>query len=88
MVVAEALAYRLPVITTRGAPWERLPQEGCGWWTTVSVAGLAEAVAEATALERAKLKAMGDCGRLWMQRDFAWSAIATRIRLIYDSVLK
>lgn len=88
MVVAEALAYRLPVITTRGAPWERLPQEGCGWWTTVSVAGLAEAMAEATGLGPAELRAMGDRGRLWMQREFAWTAVGEKIRQMYETVLK
>jgi glycosyltransferase involved in cell wall biosynthesis len=30
IVVAEALAYGTPVITTRGVPWEGIETEGCG----------------------------------------------------------
>ena len=31
-VVAEALGYGVPVITTKGAPWEDLLNHKCGWW--------------------------------------------------------
>ena len=32
MVVAEALAAGVPVICTKGAPWQGLEAECCGWW--------------------------------------------------------
>lgn len=31
-VVLDALAYKLPVICTRGTPWEVIEKERCGWW--------------------------------------------------------
>ncbi|NCY17789.1 MAG: glycosyltransferase, partial [Actinobacteria bacterium] len=32
MTVAESLACQTPVISTKGAPWEALEVNGCGWW--------------------------------------------------------
>ncbi|MEO0016791.1 MAG: hypothetical protein RLZZ522_74 [Verrucomicrobiota bacterium] len=88
MVVAEALAHGLPVITTHGAPWERLPLEGCGWWAAISAEGLAAALSDATRLRPEVLQDMGRCGRRWMRRDFTWSGVAAWTRLMYDSVVK
>ena len=31
MVVAEALAYSVPVLTTTATPWSILRERGCGW---------------------------------------------------------
>jgi glycosyltransferase involved in cell wall biosynthesis len=87
MVVAEALAHGVPVITTRGAPWERLPLEGCGWWTGISAAGLAGALAEAVQLAPDELREMGARGRRWMKRDFSWSFVGAGILRMYESVL-
>lgn len=87
MVVAEALAHGVPVITTQGAPWERLPLEGCGWWTAVSPEGLAGAMEEAFGMAPEELRVMGERGRLWVQRDFSWSSIAVGMRGVYEKVL-
>ncbi|TRD11405.1 glycosyltransferase [Erythrobacter insulae] len=35
LVVAEALAQEVPVITTRNAPWEGLERNRCGWWIPI-----------------------------------------------------
>jgi glycosyltransferase involved in cell wall biosynthesis len=40
IVVAEALAVGVPVITTQGTPWEDLEQFRCGWWIELSVLNL------------------------------------------------
>lgn len=37
IVVAEALAVGVPVITTQGTPWEDLETYKCGWWIDLSV---------------------------------------------------
>jgi len=88
MVVAEALAHGVPVITTQGAPWERLRDEGCGWWTGISAEGLAVALTEATRLGADELAAMGERGRRWMAREFSWETVASGVRALYDCALK
>ena len=86
MVVGEALAHGCSVIASQGSPWSGLLEHGCGWWPEVSSDGLADALQEATSLERAELALMGAQGRLWMQRDFSWEQSATMMRNVYESV--
>ena len=66
MVVAEALARRIPVITTHGAPWQDLEKEACGWWVPVSVPALAAALDAAAACSPESLAAMGVRGRAYV----------------------
>jgi glycosyltransferase involved in cell wall biosynthesis len=83
LTVAEALIAGTPVISTKGAPWGGLEREGCGWWIDHGVEPLAAALAQAMALPRAALKAMGDKGREWMARDFSWDRVARDMRDVY-----
>ncbi|MBD0370050.1 MAG: glycosyltransferase [Pyrinomonadaceae bacterium] len=79
IVVAEALSARLPVIATRGTPWQGLKEHSCGWWTQLTEQSLEDALREAMALTDVELKAMGEKGREWMRRDFGWNKIAAQI---------
>jgi glycosyltransferase involved in cell wall biosynthesis len=83
LTVAEALAAGTPVISTKGAPWSGLESEGCGWWIDHGVEPLAAALADAMALPRDALKAMGDKGRQWMAKDFGWDRIARDMLDVY-----
>ena len=47
MTVLEALGAGVPVLTTHGAPCEYLLEHGCGWWTAINSAGIAEGLAQA-----------------------------------------
>ena len=86
IVVPEALAHGLPVLTTSGAPWPMLPEKGCGWWVDVTVNGLAEGLRQATELDHDVLGAMGSRGRDWVQREFGWATIATKFVEAYSAV--
>ncbi len=88
LVVAEALAYGLPVVTTQGTPWENLVREGCGWWVPTSVEGLAEVIVEASALRPEDLKTMGNRGRDWMEREFSWDQVAVRMKALYERLIR
>lgn len=83
LVVAEALAHEVPVITTRNAPWEGLGEQGCGWWVPLSDAALYEAMAAAMALPPTALAKMGELGRRWISRDFGWEGVAARMERLY-----
>jgi glycosyltransferase involved in cell wall biosynthesis len=84
MTVAESLAAATPVISTRGAPWAGLEVERCGWWIEHGIEPLATALQEAMTLPRPELHAMGRRGRAWMERDFGWEAIASKMRAVYS----
>lgn len=87
MVVAEAMAQGMPVITTYGAPWKLLEEESCGWWVPVSVDGIAAALDDATRRSPGVLTAMGERGRSVVAERFAWDKIAAEMIACYEWLL-
>jgi glycosyltransferase involved in cell wall biosynthesis len=87
IVVAEALAHGLPVLTTTGAPWSILPESGCGWWVDPTVDGIAEGLRQATILDPEILQAMGAKGRALVITEFGWNRVADRILSTYLGIL-
>jgi glycosyltransferase involved in cell wall biosynthesis len=88
MVVAEALACGVPVLTTRGTPWRALVEQRCGWWIDAGVAALADALRVAVATPGAELRAMGARGRAFVESKFTWDAAAREMLSLYESVLR
>jgi len=86
VVVAEALAHGLPVITTRGAPWADLETYGCGWWIEIGIEPLVQALREAMALSDDERRAMGARGRDYVRR-YDWDGIAKQTIDVYRWVL-
>jgi glycosyltransferase involved in cell wall biosynthesis len=76
VTVAESLAAGVPVICTRGAPWQGLREHDCGWWVDVDAPALAAALRQAMTLPDGARQAMGLRGRDWVQRAFSWDRIA------------
>ena len=87
LVVAEALACGVPVITTKGAPWQGLHTHRCGWWIDIGVEPLAAALREAMNLPPDTLRDMGRRGRAYVERDFGWPGIAQQMLSVYRWVL-
>jgi glycosyltransferase involved in cell wall biosynthesis len=87
MVIGEALAHGVPVLTTTGAPWPMLAQRGCGWSVAPTVDGIAEGLHQATSLDPAKLAVMGECGRELVREDFAWPNVGKQFMTAYESLL-
>lgn len=83
LVVAEALAQEIPVITTRNAPWKGLTDHGAGWWIPLEQTALETSMLHAMSLVPAELQAMGARGRDWVQRDLAMAQVAERMRDVY-----
>lgn len=83
IVVAEALAARVPVITTTGAPWRSLQTSDSGWWVEPTVPALAAALRDAFAKSPAELRAMGERGRAMVEAGYAWPAIGRQMAAVY-----
>ncbi|WP_207690987.1 glycosyltransferase [Desulfonema limicola] len=88
VVVAEALSYGVPVITTKGTPWEGLTTHKCGWWIDIGAESLAEAVQQAVLLTDEQRFEMGKQGRKYVERSFGWEKIAEDMISVYQWVLK
>jgi glycosyltransferase involved in cell wall biosynthesis len=87
MVVAEALAHGLPVLTTKAAPWSILRDRGCGWWVDSTVEGVAEGLRVATTLDPQILQAMGRKGRELVLSEFGWPRVAKLFLCLYQGIL-
>ncbi len=87
IAVAEAMAHGLPVITTHGAPWKLLEEQGCGWWVPVSVEGIAAALEDALSRPPEELAAMGARGRRVVEERFSWDGIAQEMIACYEWLL-
>lgn len=84
MVIAEALAHEVPVIASRGTPWEGLQTKGCGLWVDNDPQSLAAAIRE---IRTMPLREMGRRGRLWMEREFSWHFVSNQMLAVYRKCL-
>jgi len=86
MVVAEALAHGLPVLTTTGAPWAQLIAQRCGWWVAPTTETIAGALREATSCDVSTLREMGGRGREYVRVDYSWPVVARAMLDVYKSM--
>lgn len=84
IVVAEALAYGVPVICTKGAPWQELVKNHCGWWVDIGVVPLAEALKEAMSLTDEERWALGENGRSLVEAKYRWDKAAQAMTAVYS----
>lgn len=75
IVVAEALANEVPVITTTKAPWKGLVEHRCGWWVEPGVQGILGALINALDCDSEELREMGRRGRQLVNDKFSWDKI-------------
>lgn len=84
IAVAEALAYGLPVVTTRGAPWSGLHDRRCGWWVEPALDGVRRGLEAGIQASVEQRRAMGVRGREWMRESFSWQGIAIGLKGEYQ----
>jgi glycosyltransferase involved in cell wall biosynthesis len=83
LVVPEALAHRVPVITTTGTPWSELLETKSGWWIEPGVESLTATLGEVLSLTSRELRAMGENGRRLVEERYADSVMAESYTSFY-----
>jgi glycosyltransferase involved in cell wall biosynthesis len=86
LVIAEALAAGVPVITTRASPWPQLVAQRCGWWIDPSLNTLESTLRDAMSTSQVTLREMGQRGSRLIERDFSPRALALGLASLYQSV--
>ncbi len=86
VVVAEALANGLPVITTTAAPWQDLHTHRCGWWTGVTAATLTSTLRQALRTTDETRRQMGQRGQQLVQEKYTWPQMAARTVALYKQI--
>jgi glycosyltransferase involved in cell wall biosynthesis len=87
IVVAEALWAGVPVITTKGTPWQELDECKCGWWTNIGVDSLACAMKEAMSLDDTTRLEMGKRGHALVEEKYSWNAVVKTMVNGYEEIL-
>jgi glycosyltransferase involved in cell wall biosynthesis len=87
LVIGEALSYGIPVITTRGTPWEGLVKHRCGWWVAPTAESISDALRDAISLSDSERQAMGKRGRKFVEREFSWELVAEKMLNAYQWIL-
>ncbi|HKK17785.1 MAG TPA: glycosyltransferase [Opitutales bacterium] len=87
IVVAEALGYNVPVLTTTGCPWHELETHGCGWWVEPTSKAVEAGLREALGAGSFELREMGLRGRALVEANYQWPGIAERMLAFYDWIL-
>ena len=83
IVVAEALAAGIPVLTTTGTPWRELETHGCGWWVKPEVERITRALDDAVGCVDEKRRAMGARGRRLVEEQYSWQGVARQMNAAY-----
>lgn len=86
VVVAEALSYGLPVIASRGTPWQSIQENKCGWWVEPIIDDISNAFNKLFTSTNHELEIMSNNARLHSQ-EFLWSEIAIKTKMSYSWIL-
>ncbi len=87
IAVQEALASRVPVVCTKGAPWKILEECRAGWWVDVSVEGITQGLISGMSQSPETLLEMGDAGVKLIVERFSWEAIVIQMKHAYERIL-
>ncbi len=87
-VVVDALAWGLPVITSKGTPWQEVEAARCGWWVENDAESLVKALRALILLSDAERADMGGRGRELVRAKYSWEAVALRMDAVYESLFE
>ena len=87
IVVAEALAAEVPVLTTTGTPWQELEDNDCGWWVAPDPEAIRDALATALRKSDAERSAMGARGHELVKSTYTWQAVGEKMHDTYRWIL-
>ncbi len=88
IVIAEALASNVPVITTKGAPWEELNTNNCGDWIEIGLEPLKDSLAKMLVKSESEFLEMGQRGRKLIEKKYCLSSVARDMFILYRWLLK
>lgn len=87
IVILEALAAGIPVLTTKSSSWQKLETHSCGWWTDISINAIAESLLDAVNRSPEQLKLMGQRGKGLVAADYTWTKSAQKLIELYEWLL-
>lgn len=82
IVIAEAMACGLPVITTKGTPWQEIQDYHAGWWVENDIKSISTALSHALSMNLEELDKMGN-NSLSLVKNYDWNIQSKKMKEIY-----
>lgn len=87
MVVPEALKFGIPVIASRGTPWQVLEQQKCGWWTNFDVNSLAASLLKLKEIKADERRSMGLRGQQLVWTFYSVETVSKQLVSLYSWII-
>ena len=87
IVVIEALARGIPVISTKNTPWSELIDYSCGWWIDRTKEDFKSVLLKLINTDSKSLLKMGKNGISLVEKKYLWSKITQQSIQVYKWVL-
>lgn len=86
-IVTEALVRGVPVIASKGMPWQELETFHCGWWISNDQTSINEAVLKAVRLPLEERINMGMNGKRLMRENYSVEVLGKKMKQLYEWIL-
>lgn len=86
-IITEALVRGIPVIASKGTPWEELNIHRCGWWVDNDVETLTTTLCEALTIPEEKRITMGERGKQLLKENYSVEIVASKMKHLYEWIL-
>jgi len=87
MVIGEAMASKIPVITTTGTPWKILNEQNAGWCVDLSQKNITASIELAFNKDSKELEKMGEKCYSIIKNEFTWDSVAEKMSSLYSWLL-
>jgi glycosyltransferase involved in cell wall biosynthesis len=87
IVIIEALARGIPVITSKNTPWVDLEDFNCGWWIDRKEKDITMTLENLIKLDSSELSLMGESGKKLVKNKYLWASIAKQSINLYKWIL-
>lgn len=86
-IVTEALVRGVPVIASKGMPWQELLEYNCGWWIDNDQSSIDKTILEAIGLSVDKRMHMGQNGKRMMRDNYSVEVLGKKMKQLYEWIL-
>lgn len=88
MIIAEALMMGVPVISSKGTPWEQLETYNCGYWIDNDIESFYKKFIQARKLSPEEVQIMGINGKKLIEEHYTTDVIGNKVLSMYNWILK
>ena len=86
-IVTEALVRGVPVIASKGMPWQELEEYHCGWWINNDQETINKTLLEAISTPQEERLQMGTNGKQLIKEKYSVNILGEKMKQLYEWIL-